>query len=406
MGGYAFIEDQVEPDELFVSILGDEYYGGEDHHRFAEFIASSEEFSGCCAIKKFSYPDEYLKNYSVEIDAGSRITRIREKPTTVTSEYFGLGFFAARGLLCSLASNAGQRTDNTELFDLFQQTSTPSHPLMGFEFKDTYVNINTPSDIYHCLRQARGNRQQSIDVIIPTWNEAETIQYVVKDFLRYTSSVIVMDNVSEDGTADIARKAGATVYSEPLKGYGDAIKKGLDRSSADILVVVEADGTFRANDLPKLLGYLDNSDAVIGSRTYWQYVEYGANMDFIQRMMNMLFGLIITMLWWNRKSRFTDVGCSYRAIWRPVYQSIHENLKCTGPEFAPEFVIELLENWRRVIEVPVPYHARVLGHSKFSGSFFHLSKTALKMLTVILTRRIRSWFGNLKFILTGSSSDG
>ena len=48
--------------------------------------------------------------------------------------------------------------------------------------------------------------------------------YVVKDFLPYCKSVIVMDNLSSDGTAEIARKSGAVVYSEKLVGYGDAIK--------------------------------------------------------------------------------------------------------------------------------------------------------------------------------------
>ncbi len=401
IGGYAFLNGQIEPDEMFLSVLGDEFYGGGDHQRFAEFIATAKKLSGCCAIKKFKYPDEYLKNYSVEVDGDFEITCIREKPDTVSSEYFGLGLMAARGHLCSLACDAMQGSEKVEFFDLLHKLSKPSEPLGAFECKDIYVNINTPSDIYNCLRQIRETAQHTIDVIIPAWNEAETIQYVVKDFLPHCSSVIVMDNVSKDGTAVIAKAAGAKVYSEPLKGYGDAIKKGLDRSTADILVIVEADGTFHARDLPKLLAYLNDSDAVIGSRTYWHYIEYGANMDFIQRMMNILFGMIITALWWNRKSRFTDVGCSYRAIWRPVYASIQGNLRGTGPEFAPEFVIELLEKWHRVIEVPVPYHARALGVSKFSGSFFHLAKTALKMLRTILMRRLRSWFNNLRIVLSG-----
>ena len=147
------------------------------------------------------------------------------------------------------------------------EIGTKNSPIKGFEFKDTYVNINTPSDIYNCLRQIRKTKNPTIDVIIPAWNEAETISYVVKDFLPYSKSVIVMDNLSSDGTAEIARESGAVVYSEKLVGYGDAIKKGLDRAQSDILVIVEGDGTFRAKDLPKLLSYLNDSDAVIGSRT-------------------------------------------------------------------------------------------------------------------------------------------
>jgi glycosyltransferase involved in cell wall biosynthesis len=238
---------------------------------------------------------------------------------------------------------------------------------------------------------------------VPAHNEAESIEYVVRDFRKRCRQVIVLDNQSPDGTARKARDAGAVVYSESLAGYGDAIKKGLDRSDADILVVVEADGTFRANDLPKLLTYLLDSDAVIGSRTYWHYVEYGANMGFLQREVNLIFGLLVTLLWWNRQSRFTDVGCSYRAFWRESYERVADRLIGKGPEFAPELVIEFLNDWQRVIEVPVPYHARVLGTSKFSGGFWGSAKTALRMLRMILCKRWSGWLRSLHTLIT---SDG
>ena len=281
---------------------------------------------------------------------------------------------------------------NVTIIDLFNFLESYGYgALKGFEFDDYYVNINTRFDIYNCLREIRSKYQPTIDVVIPAWNEAESISLVIKDFLPYVRSVIVMDNISIDGTAEIAKKAGAVVYSAPYKGYGDAIKQGLDSSDADILVIVEADGTFRAKDLPKLIAYMSDVDAVIGSRTHWQYLEYGANMQFFQRMANIFYGLLITLLWWNRHSRFTDVGCSYRSIWRTSYKEISKKLNQTGPAFAPEFVILLLENWSRVIEVPVPYHARIFGSSKFSGSVFGLTNTALKMLYLILLLRVKEW---------------
>ena len=399
VGGYAHIKDYVAEDELFLSVLGDEYYGGDDHSGFASFIKTSSNFSAVCGVKRHSYPDEYLKNYSVNMDNKNIINKIIEKPKSVNSDFFGLGILVAKGILCKFASQNIEKDQPKELFNILYEIKRKNSPIKGFEFKDTYVNINTPSDIYNCLRQIRKNKNPTVDVIIPAWNEAETISYVVKDFLPFSKSVIVMDNLSSDGTAEIARKCGARVYSEKLIGYGDAIKKGLDRAESDILVIVEADGTFRAKDLPKLLSYLNDSDAVIGSRTFWQYIEYGANMNFIQRAMNVLFGRFITLLWWNRKSRFTDVGCSYRVIWKSIYDSIKPSLKSSGPEFAPEVVIELLERWHRVIEVPIPYHSRNLGTSKFSGSYYHLSKTALKMFYLIISRRVKSWFKNLLVVI-------
>lgn len=399
LAGFAAILPYLSEGESFVSVLGDEYYGGLDHLAFAKFVQSAGDFGVCCGVKRYSFPDEYFNNYSVDFDPQTKIIKqVQEKPRQITSAYFGLGLICAKSNLAELASQYLSRPDKTNLINLFNIMAWEGFgPVVGHEFMDGYVNINNRSDVYKMRRLIRQKRweQLRIDVIIPAWNEVESIGYVVRDFLKVAHKVIVMDNCSGDGTGQKAREAGASVYSEKLLGYGDAIKKGLDRSTADILVVVEADGTFRAEDLEKMLQYIKNADAVIGTRTYWQYVEYGANMPFLQRMGNLVFGGIITLLWWNRKSRFTDVGCTFRCLWRESYQKIAASLTGRGPEFSPEMIIELLNTWQRVIEIPVPYHARIMGKSKFSNSFFASARTALKMLRLILVKRYNSWLNNL-----------
>lgn len=402
LAGYTAIVPYLEPGEVFISVLGDEYYEGTDHVNFAEFVQGCPDFSVCCGIKRYVFPDEYFNNYSVDFyEEGAVVKQVREKPTVISSPYFGLGIIAAKRQLAELAQqNLGKAgyVNFIELINVLPKQGLG--PVLGYEFKGGYVNINTRTDVYKLKKFLREKRWDSfsIDVIIPAWNEAESIAYVIKDFLRVCRQVIVMDNNSSDGTAQIAREAGAKVYSEPLAGYGDAIKKGMDRSSADILIVAEADGTFRSEDVEKLLMYLKNADAIIGTRTYWQYIEQGANMPFFQRFGNILFGAIITMLWWNRRSRFTDVGCTFRCIWRESYQKIADRLIGKGPEFSPEMIIELLNTWQRVIEVPVPYHARIMGQSKFSNSFVSSLKTALKMLSLIILKRWKEWLMNLKAV--------
>ncbi len=400
--GYAAIVPYLESEEVFVSVLGDEYYEGVDHAHFAEFVQSCPEFSVCCGVKRYVFPDEYFNNYSVDFQGeGTVVKQVREKPSEISSPYFGLGIIAAKRQLAELAKQNLDKARPINFIELINALPKQGlGPIRGYEFRGGYVNINTRTDVYKLMRLLREKRWNNftIDVIIPAWNEAESIAYVVKDFLPVCRQVIVMDNNSSDGTARIAREAGATVYSEPLYGYGDAIKKGLDRSNADILIITEADGTFRGEDVEKLLMYLKNSDAVIGTRTYWQYIEYGANMPFFQRFGNILFGTIITLLWWNRRSRFTDVGCTFRCIWQESYQKIANRLVGKGPEFSPEMTIELLNTWQRVIEIPVPYHARIMGQSKFSDSFIPSAKTALKMLRLILLKRWKEWWANLKAI--------
>jgi NDP-sugar pyrophosphorylase family protein len=399
LAGYAALVPYLEPSEVFISVLGDEYYEGIDHGLFAEFVKRCPDFAACCAVKKYVFPDEYFKNYSVDLQDDSLVKEVREKPRKITSAYFGLGLIAGKRELAELAKKKLDEKSSINFIELLNSVAQQgAGPLRGFEFKGGYVNINTRSDVFKLKRFLRESRWDtfSIDVIIPAWNEAESIAYVVKDFLPVCRQVIVMDNNSADGTAGIARAAGALVYSEKLSGYGDAIKKGMERSGADIMIITEADGTFRGEDAEKLLMYLKNADAVIGTRTYWQYVEYGANMPFAQRFGNMLFGSIITLLWWNRRSRFTDVGCTFRCVWKESYKRIAHRLVGKGPEFSPEMIIELLNTWQRVIEVPVPYHARIMGESKFSHSFFASAKTAWKMLRIIVYKRWKEWMFALR----------
>ena len=82
------------------------------------------------------------------------------------------------------------------------------------------------------------------------------------------------------------------------KGYGDTIKYGLDNAVGDILVVVEADHTFRAKDLGKFLEYLKDSDMVIGTRTTRQMIEQGANVQVLLRWGNVFVGKLVEALWW------------------------------------------------------------------------------------------------------------
>jgi glycosyltransferase involved in cell wall biosynthesis len=197
-----------------------------------------------------------------------------------------------------------------------------------------------------------------------------------------------MDNCSTDGTAEIARELGATVHSRPLRGYGDALKQAMDAASGDILVLVEADATFRAKDIGKLLEYLKDADMVIGTRTTRQLIEQGANMDGLLRWGNVAVGKLIEVLWWGFEPRFTDVGCTYRAIWRDAYMKIRDYLTRDDAAFSPEMMIEVLRIRGRIIEVPVSYYRRRGGASKHSSSRWHSVRTGLRMLNLILRKRL------------------
>ena len=98
-------------------------------------------------------------------------------------------------------------------------------------------------------------RDKTVSLVIPAYNEEVTITAVVEEFRANSllDEILVVDNNCTDNTAELARSAGARVIVEPRPGYGRALRAGMDAAKGDILVLTEADGSFRARDVVKLL---------------------------------------------------------------------------------------------------------------------------------------------------------
>lgn len=231
---------------------------------------------------------------------------------------------------------------------------------------------------------------RSVSVIIPAYNEEATIAGVVRDFMQHPSvdEVLVVDNNCKDRTAELARGAGARVVSESEPGYGCALRRGLSDAAGDFLILVEADGSFVARDLSKMLCYLPDCDMVLGTRTTRQLVQQGANMDFTLRWGNVVAAKILQLLWYvPMEPRLTDVGCTYRALHKHTYEVIRDGLSETGPGFSPEMMCEALRHRLRMIEIPVHYGARGGGESKHSRGWLAIFRTANKMFSCIFRKR-------------------
>jgi len=231
-----------------------------------------------------------------------------------------------------------------------------------------------------------------VAVIVPCYNEEATIAAVVAEYLGQANvdQVLVVDNNSRDKSGELARAAGADVLLETRQGYGAALRAGLDHaaSASDILVITEADGSFRAADLPKLLHYLSDCGMALGTRTTRQMVEQGANMDFMLRWGNVMMAKLLELFWYfPHEPRLTDVGCSYRAIWSDIWRSLSPGTRECGPSFAPEMICEAYRQGQRVIEIPVRYGARLGGESKHSRTLPQVAKTATGMFFTICRKR-------------------
>lgn len=389
-GGLGTVFASVEPHvhEPFVLLLGDELYLRSNH---AALTALEAPYVAVCTLSASDDEELIAKNYTVQLD-GERIVRLVEKPAAPLSPYVGCGTFLFSPEIFAYARDLERspRTGRFEVTDAIDRAARAGAPVLSFVLAGEYLNVNSVEDLNTANFLARSAEFSSsrVSVIIPAYNEAASIGRVVREFRPRVDEVVVMDNCSADGTAELARAAGATVYSRPLRGYGDALRQGMDVAHGDILVLVEADGTFAVRDLGKLLEYLKDADMVIGTRTTRQMIHQGANMDGLLRWGNVVVAKLIEALWWSYEPRLTDVGCTYRAIWRDSYRQVRPYLTRDDAAFSPELMIEVVRSQQRLIEVPVHYFRRRGGESKHSASRWRSMLTGLRMLELIARKRL------------------
>jgi glycosyltransferase involved in cell wall biosynthesis len=203
-----------------------------------------------------------------------------------------------------------------------------------------------------------------VSVVIPCLNEAETIAECVTRARRVLAEtgldgeVIVVDNGSEDGSGDLARRAGAHVVDEPRRGYGSAYLAGLATAAGEYIVMVDADLTYDFGEIPRFVRELENgAQVVIGNRM--ENIKPGA-MPLLSRLGNPLLSGFLNIL---HRTNVHDAHSGMRALRRDVVPIL--NLRTVGMEFASEMVIRATREHLDVREVPIALHPRV-GTSKLS----------------------------------------
>jgi glycosyltransferase involved in cell wall biosynthesis len=213
---------------------------------------------------------------------------------------------------------------------------------------------------------AQETARPQVSVLIPCLNEEEAVGKVVDHAFEgirlsgRTGEVIVVDNASTDRSAEVAAAHGATVVSEPRRGYGSAYLAGLDAARGDYIVMGDADDTYPLTELGGFVDRLEGGeDLVIGSR--FKGTIHGDAMPFLNRfvgnpvltgMLNVLFGV-----------KVSDAHCGMRAIRREALPVL--DLHSTGMEFASEMVFKAYRRGLTVGEVPIDYYPRV-GESKLN----------------------------------------
>ncbi len=185
---------------------------------------------------------------------------------------------------------------------------------------------------------------EPLSVIIPARNEQEKIAEVIKGIRAVSRDyqIIVVDDGSEDSTAEIAKSLGCEVHRlERNMGKGYACRLGASKASSQKLVFMDADGQFYPEEIPKLAEKLDGCDIVIGTRE-WK------DVPFQRRLSNSFARLMVNSA---AKSSHKDVLCGFRAARKESFQKL--GLEKDRYEFEAEMLIKAGRMRMRVCEVPV-----------------------------------------------------
>ncbi len=197
---------------------------------------------------------------------------------------------------------------------------------------------------------------QRIAVLVPCYNEAATIGDVVRDFRRALPGAVVhvFDNSSSDGTAGIARDAGALVRAVSDQGKGNVIRRMFADVDADIYVMVDGDGTYDAGAAPQLVAALlaGGLDMVVGARVSDERAAYRPGHRFGNRLLTQCVATLFGRT-------FTDMLSGYRVFSRRFVKSFPAH--SAGFETETELTVHALELRMPVAEVATLYGARPEG---------------------------------------------
>ena len=217
---------------------------------------------------------------------------------------------------------------------------------------------------------------KTLSVLVPAYNEERTIGPMLEKVVSITRDerfrilaenleIVVVDDGSKDGTADIVRNlisncdsCRIVLASQPNGGKGTAIRKAISMACGDVMVVQDADLEYDPDDFMVMLPFIVSGEyeVVYGSRflnhqNKHSYSSFYLGGRLVSLTANILYGL-----------NLTDEPTCYKMFTREVADSI--TLKCKGFEFCPEFTAKVTKAGYKIQEVPIHYYPRSIEEGK------------------------------------------
>jgi len=223
--------------------------------------------------------------------------------------------------------------------------------------------------------------EKKIGVIIPAFNEENSVGNVIKDIPKWVDKIVVVNNNSTDETKIKAENCGAIVIDEPINGYGRACLKGIQffkssEEKPDIIVFIDADYSDYPEEMEQLVKpiLIENVDLVIGSRALGKREK--GSMTFPQIFGNWLATSLLKLIY---GIKYTDLG-PFRAIKFEKLLALNMADKTYG--WTVEMQLKAAKQKMKITEVPVNYRKRI-GFSKISGTVKGTILAGYKILTTI-----------------------
>lgn len=211
------------------------------------------------------------------------------------------------------------------------------------------------------MKYSRNVDNVSVSVVIPAFNEEQTVGWVVRRTcqvlkeLGLSFEVIVVDDGSDDDTALVCEKYGSTVIKNGHRmGKGTALRTGFHACRGDIIVTLDADSSHKPEEIPQLIAPIlnDGFDFTLGLRAFDLRAPLRVRLSHLG---NLVFSFLISLF---SGEKVFDSQCGFRAFKSDVIREM--NISSRRFEIESEMLIKFLKKRYRFIDVPVT--------SKFSGS--------------------------------------
>ena len=226
-------------------------------------------------------------------------------------------------------------------------------------------NLSLPqNERFLMTTSTQNNMKKKIAVLMPCFNEAQTISKTVADFRAALpdATVYVFDNASTDDSAALATAAGATVIPVPQRGKGNVVRAMFRQIDADVYVMVDADDTYPAQEVENLIRPVLQGDADMAAGDRLSTTYYSENTRPGHNFGNALVCFLVSLLW---DKKVKDVMTGYRAFSRRFVKNCP--VMSQGFEIETEITLHALDKRFTILEVPVAYRDRPEGsHSKLN----------------------------------------